>query len=43
MQFTSTQYGIYMLALLVVTFVSGCSVGNTFRKFRPVNAKKAKK
>jgi uncharacterized lipoprotein len=43
MQFTPTQYGIYMLALLVVTFLSGCSVGNTYRKMRPVAAKKGKK
>jgi uncharacterized lipoprotein len=43
MQLTPTQYGIYMLALLVVTFLSGCSVGNTYRKMRPVAAKKGKK
>ena len=40
---TTTQYTIWMVALLVVTFAGGCSVGNTFRKFRPVNSKKAKK
>jgi uncharacterized lipoprotein len=43
MQLTPSQYGIYMLALLVVTFLSGCSVGNTYRKMRPVAAKKGKK
>jgi hypothetical protein len=39
---TTTQYTIWMVALLVVTFAGGCSVGNTFRKSRPVG-KKARK
>ena len=39
---TTTQYTVWMVALLVVTFAGGCSVGNTFRKFRPVG-KKARK
>jgi hypothetical protein len=43
MHLTSTQILVWQIALLITTFFAGCQVGQTFRKFRPINAKKAKK
>jgi Zn-dependent membrane protease YugP len=39
---TTSQYTIWMIALIALTFAAGCSVGSTFRKFRtPTKASNA--
>jgi len=39
---TTSQYTIWMVALIALTFAAGCSVGSTFRRIRtPTKASNA--
>jgi len=39
---TTSQYTIWMVALIALTFAAGCSVGSTFRRTRtPTKASNA--